>query len=168
MKMDDPSDLVARPAVPVRSPGAPELGSLTQVGGHLARRLSNAFTAAWDKDFVAEQVQITPVQGGILLVIAHNPGITQAQVAELMAVEGPTLVQSMARLADYGLIDKERRADDRRAVALSLSRKGWRLLPEVEARVRASEDRVLAPLSPDDRARLLSVLSRLLFPSDGA
>lgn len=166
--MHDRSDGATAPAsAKTGSRGEPGLGPLTRIGGHLARRLSNAFTAAWDKEFAAERVQITPVQGGILMVIRHNPGITQAQVADLMAVEGPTLVQSMARLADYGLIVKRRRADDRRAVALTLSDKGERLVPEIEARARASEARVLSTLSEEERARFLDMLRRILFAQDG-
>lgn len=139
------------------------LGRLGGVAGFLARRVSNIFVATWEKDFPSFGIQVTPVQAGILILIDENPGITQAEVAQILAVEGPTLVQSIAKLADAGLVSKSRRAEDRRALALELNASARPLLEEIGQRLRKREQLVLAPLSPEERKTLIGLLQRVML-----
>ena len=140
-----------------------QLGRLGGVAGFLARRVSNIFVATWEKDFPAFGIQITPVQAGILVLIDENPGITQAEVAQLLAVEGPTLVQSISMLADAGLVSKSRRSEDRRALALELREEARPLLAEIGQRLKKREQIVLAPLSPEERKTLIGLLQRVML-----
>ncbi len=83
--------------------------ALSSVVGYLLRRSHNAFQAYWMASFRDSDTPITPVQGGMLVVLASNPGLTQTALARMMNVEGPTLMQSIDRLEEQGYLQRLRR-----------------------------------------------------------
>src|SRR5690349_8638722 len=83
---------------PKSAPAAPAAGeedaivspALSNVAGYLLRRTHTAFQSYWMAKFHTPQTPITPVQGGMLVVLSDNPGLTQTELARIMNVEGPT------------------------------------------------------------------------------
>ena len=141
---------------------SPKLGRLQFVPGFLIRRLSNLFVMSWENYFSDIEIRITPVQAGILILIDENPGITQAEVAHILDVEGPTLVKSITRLEDAGLVVKSPRPTDRRAFDLNLSDKAKGLVSEIDNRLKQHERDVFAALSTKERSELVVLLQRVL------
>lgn len=141
---------------------APVLGRMQYVPGFLVRRLSKQFVMTWDSVFAGFDIQITPVQAGILVLIDENPGISQAEVAHILDVEGPTLVKSISKLLEAGLITKKERPSDRRSYSLHLSQNTKPALQEIEVRLKRHDDKVLAALSEKERKVFIALLQRIL------
>lgn len=120
------------------------------------------FALHWKLSFRDEPERITPVQGGMLLVIYSRPGLTQAALARLMDVEGPTLLQSVDRLEAHGLVHRIRRAGDRRSYALQLTPAGRLAVAAVKRFVPYREAELLTDLSEVERAQFLDLLKRVV------
>lgn len=140
--------------------GAPP--PLRDLLGFQLRRAHTLFALHWQISFRDEPVRITPVQGGMLLAIDSRPGLTQAALARLMDVEGPTLLQSIDRLEALGLVQRFRRVDDRRSYALQLTPAGSRAVAAVKEFVPQREAELLTDLSEGERALLLDLLKRVV------
>lgn len=66
------------------------------------------------------------------------------------------------RLLERGLVERQRDARDRRSVVVSLTPAGQQLLAQIKADQRHTVQQVLGCLSPEDRARLATLLGRLI------
>ncbi len=135
---------------------------LRQLLGFQLRRAHMLFALHWQLSFRDQPVSITPVQGGMLLVINHRPGLSQAALARLMDVEGPTLVQAIDRLEESGLVERIRRVDDRRSYSLHITPAGRTALAAVENFVPHRESELLTDLTEQERATLLDLLQRVV------
>ncbi|MFT8243793.1 MarR family winged helix-turn-helix transcriptional regulator [Roseomonas sp. BN140053] len=142
--------------------GAGSVAPVRDLVGFQLRRAHTLFALHWQSVFREEKHHVTPMQGGMLLAIESNPGLTQAALARLMDVEGPTLLQSVDRLEGNGLIRRVRRADDRRAYALQLTPAGEEALLAVKRFVPLRESELLVDLSAEERATLLDLLQRVV------
>ncbi len=130
--------------------------------GFQLRRAHTLFALHWQHGFRDQPVRITPVQGGMLLVIDSRPGLSQVELARVMDVEGPTMVQAVDRLEANGLVQRIRRVEDRRAYSLQLTEAGDAALGAVKAFVPHRETELLCDLSEDEREVLLSLLKRVV------
>ena len=120
------------------------------------------FAGHWQRSFRDQPVRVTPMQGGMLLTIEDRPGLSQAALAKLMDVEGPTLMQALDRLEQDGLVVRSRRADDRRSYALHLTGAGQQAVAAVKDYVPHREAELLTGLSDGERAVLLDLLRRVV------
>ena len=135
---------------------------LDEVLGFQLRRAHMMFAEHWQRSFRDEPDRVTPMQGGMLLTIEWRPGLTQAALARLMGVEGPTLMQALDRLEQGGLVQRSRRADDRRSYALHLTDRGHQAVIAVKQYVPHREAELLTGLSEKERAILLDLLKRVV------
>jgi len=141
---------------------------LAPVIGYRLRRLQARWVAHWAMWFRDLGVTATPVQGGILLLIRDNPGITQVALSRLLQVEAPTLLQALAPLLRDGLVTRSRSSRDRRAFKLGLSDPGRSAASVVERDMIRHEADLLSGLSADERATLLALLDKALASADEA
>jgi len=149
----------------VKGPRVGEEGTplpLRDLLGFQLRRAHMLFALHWQLSFREQPVPITPVQGGMLLLIGHWPGLSQVALARMMDVEGPTLVQAIDRLEENGLVERIRRVDDRRSYALNVTLAGRTVLDAVETFVPQRESELLDDLSEEERATLLDLLKRVV------
>lgn len=142
-----------------------QLGRLSDQVGYLLRRASNVFSAHWSLQFRGEEVTITPVQCGMLILVDENPGLTQIELARLLNVEGSTLWQLVDRLLKLGFI-RRRVLDDRRAFAIHLSSSGRRALQHFEEGLRLHQRVLLACLSDKEQSALSAMLLRVVEAGD--
>jgi DNA-binding MarR family transcriptional regulator len=142
------------------------LGRLSDQVGYLLRRASNVFTSHWALQFAREEMSITPVQCGMLILVDENPGLTQIELARLLKVEGSTLWQLVDRLLKLGFIRRRRVPDDRRAFAIHLSQAGRKALQRIERGLRQHQRALLACLSEAERASLTAMLTRVIDAGD--
>lgn len=152
-------------AAETREPSAANIGT---VAGFRLRRLQGLFVAhymAWMRD---HGLAVTPVQGGILLLIEENPGLTQIALARLLRIEPPSLVQALNPLIEAGLVERSRAAHDGRAVALTLSRAGRQAVETVRRETPAQEADALSGLSAEEQRRLLALLEKALASTEAA
>jgi len=135
------------------------LGVLPELLGY---RLRQAQIAVF-LDFCAgmEALGVTPGRFGVLQVVAANPGLSQSELGGILGIDRSTVVAVIDRLEAGDLVRRMPAPKDRRSHALVLGRRGEALLPELEARVRAHEERIARNLSEAERQTLLDLLSRL-------
>lgn len=141
--------------------GPPDAAPVTGAIGYRLRRAHFRFVENWQRHFGALGLQVAPMQGGMLVLIGRNPGISQGELARVLGVEGSTMVQAIARLVGLGLIARTRAEEDRRRFALRLTPKGRAALATIEANLKAHEDAVLRDFTPEERATLKRLLGRI-------
>lgn len=130
--------------------------------GYRLRRAHFRFVENWQRQFGALGLNVAPMQGGMLVLIGRNPGISQGELARVLGVEGSTMVQAIARLTGLGLVARERAPEDRRRSTLRLTRAGQDAVALIEANLAAHEDAVLRGFSAEDRATLQRLLGRIV------
>ena len=143
----------------VPKPDALQLGPLREFVGFYIRMAQVVVYA----DFVANQPlpALTPGLFGVLVLIDQNPDSTQQRLCDAIGVDKSTLVATLHRLAERGLIRRVRSTVDRRQNALVLSPKGKAKLRSMLAHVREHERKITARLSAEERAQLVSLLKRI-------
>jgi DNA-binding MarR family transcriptional regulator len=136
--------------------------ALSSVVGYLLRRSHNAFQAYWMVEFRESATPITPVQGGMLVVLGANPGLTQTALARMMNVEGPTLMQAVDRLEQQDYVQRVRRPRDRRSYSLQLTPRGEEALKAINAFLPMRDDDLLADLTKQEIIQLAGLLTRII------
>jgi len=96
-----------------------------------------------------------------LTLIVDNPGLSQSQLAEAMAMESPNFVGIVDELHRKGLIVRDRATDDRRAYALCATDVGAKVLAQAFAAVQAHEDQLLGALTLNEREALVAMLRKV-------
>ena len=137
-----------------------ELAGLDSHVGYAVRRAQVAVF----QDFMrsVEATGIRPAQFSILTVIAANPGLKQADVSRALGIERGRLVLVLHELERRGLARRAASEVDRRSHALHLTPKGERLLTQLNTVVGDHERRMSAKLGPEDKARLMELLAKLV------
>lgn len=96
-----------------------------------------------------------------LSVIAQNEGIKQSDLAAVLAIERPNLVQILDELQKPGLIERARDANDRRAYRLTATTAGIEKIAAAGESLRAFDERLTKGMSVDERAALIAALRRV-------
>jgi DNA-binding MarR family transcriptional regulator len=143
----------------------PSLGPLPSYIGYTLRRAQ----VAMFRDFVRREpgLDVTPGRFSLLALIAANPGISQGALARVHGLDKSTLSPAVDKLAQDGLIRRERASTDRRFYALSLTGEGVRTLGRVTAMVARQERAMAAAIEPAEAASLIDMLRRVAEALDG-
>jgi DNA-binding MarR family transcriptional regulator len=86
---------------------------------------------------------------------------SQAELADALAIDRSNLAAIAADLAARDLVERTRHEVDRRRYVLRLSRAGEHLLSRTEGEMLLAESDLLAPLDPEQREQLYTLLRRL-------
>ena len=137
-----------------------DLGPLPGFVGYMLRR---AQLLIFD-DFIRTMagVGLRPASFSVLAVIDANPGSTQSAVSEALGLQRTNLVAIIDTLEESGFAKRTPARTDRRSHALYLTPKGKRLLAKALKLQAEHEQRILSKLGPEDSARLLTLLTRLV------
>ncbi|MUN35106.1 MarR family winged helix-turn-helix transcriptional regulator [Actinomadura litoris] len=87
---------------------------------------------------------------------------SQQVLAEELRIDRSVMVNVCDDLEGSGFVRRERNPDDRRSYAVTITGEGRERLAEAERTVPSYLDEVLAPLTPDERARLATLVGKLL------
>jgi DNA-binding MarR family transcriptional regulator len=133
-----------------------ELGVLNEHLGYVIRR----FQVWVFQDFIRtlEEIDIRPAQYSVLVVIGANPGLSQSDLAETLAIERARLVRLLDRLEKRGLTQRLPSPRDRRSHALQLTGAGQRLLKRAKALAATHEARLTERLGAAPREAMLDYL----------
>lgn len=118
---------------------------------------------------VAEEHELTPMQGRLLCGLAERPQ-RMMELAQLLGVEKAALTGLVDRAERRGLVSRATVPGDRRAVQVALTDDGGAAMRAFEAGVAAALDELLAPLPAPDRAVFRRMVSTIVAgrPPDGA
>jgi DNA-binding MarR family transcriptional regulator len=105
---------------------------------------------------------LTPKAFGSLAVLAAEGPLSQQQLAQRTGIDRTTMVAVVDVLERAHAVERRRSADDRRAYALHVTRRGRRLLVRARTLVVEVEQAFLAPLEADEQRRLKDALFLLV------
>lgn len=111
----------------------------------------------------AAAFDVTPVQFAILNALVEQPGEDQITLAGRVALDAATLGAVVARLHARALVRRESDPRDRRRKLLWITPEGEALVEQMVQPAERVQERLMAPLSPEDQARLLQLLERLVY-----
>jgi DNA-binding MarR family transcriptional regulator len=136
--------------------GRPEFDVLD---GHLGYFLRRAQVSVF-QDFIRTlaSLDIRPAQYSVLVVIGCNPGLSQADVSELLGIERARLVRLLDRLDRRGLTRRLSSRADRRSHELQLTSEGRRLLKRAKTLAAIHEARLLAQLGSGTHKMIMEAL----------
>lgn len=139
--------------------GDVRLGVVDELIGYHIRRAAHVFLTDFTESVSGTGMR--QVLFGTLSIVAANPGISQGRVGEALGVQRNNMAALANELEERGLVHRATVETNRRALALTITPEGQHALDECLSRIREHEDRMLADLSPDDRVRLVELLSRI-------
>ncbi len=127
--------------------------------GHLGYFLRRAQVWVF-QDFIRtlSEIDIRPAQYSVLIVIGANPGLSQAELADKLAIERARLVHMLDQLEKRSLIERLASPVDRRTHALQLTREGQKTLKRAKALAAKHEARLTEKIGVDAHRELLRVL----------
>jgi DNA-binding MarR family transcriptional regulator len=133
-----------------------DLGTLNARTGYFVRRLQ-----VWIfQDFIRtlKSAQIRPAQYSVLVLIAANPGLSQADLSDALGIERARLVRLLDELDRRGLTARLPSTRDRRSHALFLTADGEAAMDRIELLVARHEEHVTERLGPARRRALIKLL----------
>jgi DNA-binding MarR family transcriptional regulator len=125
---------------------------LPRVCGHLLRRSHQVHNARWAQEFGTE---LTSPQYAVLTALAAWPGIDQAQLGDLVALDKSSAADVVARLAGRLWVSRERDRRDARRNLLRLTPAAAIALRHLAPKSARVQDLVLGPVPPPDREQFL-------------
>ncbi len=137
------------------------MSAIHKMPGHLIRRLQQISVSIFAEQMKAAGLDLTSPQFAALTVLGERPGIDQATLAGLIALDRQTMGGVVARLAAKGLIDRRPSATDGRAKSLALTEQGQEVVARMWPLVEATQDRILAGLSRAERARFTELAEKI-------
>ncbi|ANZ57608.1 hypothetical protein BGL34_04420 [Fructilactobacillus lindneri] len=98
--------------------------------------------------------------------IAENPGITQAELTELLKVDKTTASRAMQKLLDEQLIVGKFTENNKRQKQFNLTKKGEQAANFIARENEYSTQQVLSGLSKTERAQLQKLLTKVAKNTD--
>lgn len=132
--------------------------ALLAAPGYVARRLHQAYTAAWVR--LVDPV-LTGPQFAVLTAVDAYPGVEQGSLARAVALDRSTMASIVRRLEDRGLITRETPPEDGRKRLLQLTAAGITTLYEADRRARVLDQLLMQGYGAEQQDALLSQLTTL-------
>ena len=134
----------------------PDDGAESLTIGYLSRYAHRAFVKALADEL--EPHGILTAQWSVLRILWDIEGLTQVELAERMRVEKASLTGVLDAMERRGLIIRERNAEDRRKINITLTAQGRRLKPQLlphAARINRKATRGMTEAETLELRRLL-------------
>lgn len=105
---------------------------------------------------------VTRGQFPVLLMLWEQEGLTQTRLAEALAVEQPTMANTLKRMERDGLIQRAADPQDRRQARVHLTARGSGLQAALTSSAREANAAALQGLSAEDRQQFLALARRVI------
>ncbi len=129
---------------------------LFKAPGHLMRRAQQRAVELYAEE-VGEK-GLRPRQFALLLSIGRNPGANQTDLVRITGIDRSTMTDLARRLAERGLLERRPTAGDKRSKALWITAAGRRAVAGTYTGMLRCEERILAPLSPEQQETFMRCL----------
>jgi MarR family transcriptional regulator, lower aerobic nicotinate degradation pathway regulator len=106
--------------------------------------------------------EVTTTQLAALARLAELGPMSQNQLGRATAMDAATIKGVVGRLVTRRLVLTAPDAEDRRRLIVDLTPEGRALFAELRPRALEATRRTLAPLKPDERARFVAMLRKLV------
>jgi DNA-binding MarR family transcriptional regulator len=105
-------------------------------------------------------LDITPGQAGVLILIESNPGISQAALARALEIERATLGETINGLEQKHWVERRKSLSDGRSHALYLSKHGEKLMNTLHTTINSHENKVSANLNKNEYRDFIRLLAK--------
>ena len=156
VRLRDNSDLKKKNQGPS---AAIDMSYLEGTIGYMIRRAQMAVFSDIYRAF--DDIKITTVEFSVLVVVADNSGINQADLASALGVERPRMVPIINKLENRGLASRTVDSEDGRARRIHLTPQGRQMLSTLKRRFAEHQARILARLGVSDPEKFLRELRKL-------
>jgi MarR family transcriptional regulator, lower aerobic nicotinate degradation pathway regulator len=127
--------------------------------GFLLRRAHQISAAVFEDE--CKSVSLTPAQFGVLSVLHASPGLDQSSLGRALGFDKVTVMRVMRGLETRGLIVRTFTPTNRRNLSITLTDAGLALLIATHEPAEHAYNRLMAPLSTEQREQLVSLLQLL-------
>ena len=143
-------------ALPASAADPAELRNLTFTLSLLQR----AYRAAADR--AVAHLGISQAAGWALVTIGRQgDGTRQGVIADLLGIEGPTLIRTLDQLVGAGLVERREDPTDRRARTLHLTEAGAEIQARIEEALNALRTELFQDIPAEDVRACLRVFGTL-------
>jgi MarR family transcriptional regulator for hemolysin len=129
--------------------------------GFLVHDVSRLIKRRFERRARQMGLPITRQQAAVILNIAGNQGVSQAEVAAWLGIEPIALVRMLDRLHDEGLVERRAHPTDRRIRTLWLTPAAGSVVERILAINEAIRQEAFGGLPPETREALIDVLGRI-------
>lgn len=113
------------------------------------------------------ELNMAPGQQRVLTVLSRHGSMPQSDILEEMGLARATLSELLTRLEEKGLVERTRSKADRRAIVVSLTKKGKTASAKIVNLESDIADEVFAPLSDAQKDDMKSMLDAMLQSWNG-
>jgi len=125
--------------------------------GYVLRRVTQRHLSI----FSARIPRVTTTQWAAMARLFHAGPMSQNMLGRETAMDAATIKGVVDRLVREGLVDTAPDPKDRRRLTVTLSQEGRDFFAQALQAASDVSDETLAPLAPQERTQLLSLLARL-------
>jgi len=111
-------------------------------------------------------LDVTPRQFVVLLAVSEAEGLSQTDIMDATGIDRSSTADLVRRLIKKRFLRRRRAGSDTRSYEVRLTPEGQQILTRARPAVLAVEQRLLALVSSQDRARALSILKQLVAAPD--
>ncbi|MBB5660320.1 MarR family winged helix-turn-helix transcriptional regulator [Brevundimonas halotolerans] len=145
---------------------AREAGSLAESPSHLIHRALQLALDIYSRELGSDG--LTQRQFAVLEAVSLRSGLTQTDLVKATGIDRSTLADLVARMAQRGLLSRERSTLDARAMAVRLTPEGEAALADARPRVVEADRQIMALLPKGRRESFLEILAELAGAADAA
>ena len=138
---------------------AREAGSLAESPSHLIHRALQLALDIYSREVGSDG--LTQRQFAVLEAVSLRAGLTQTDLVKATGIDRSTLADLVARMAQRGLLSRERSTLDARAMAVRLTPEGEAALADARPRVVEADRQIMALLPKGRRESFLEILAEL-------
>jgi DNA-binding MarR family transcriptional regulator len=147
-------------SAPTNGDGEPiDFGPLATWIGFNLRMAQDASFQAFSR--LSKEIGVKPGRFATLMLIGHNPGISQTALSRANGRDKSTLTPLLADLVRRGLVRRTQANGDRRSYQLALTRRGERLLQQLAACAHEHERKLDTVIGDRSRGSFLRILRKL-------
>jgi DNA-binding MarR family transcriptional regulator len=128
--------------------------------GYLVNRVARSMAGQLADELRADGVGIG--QWAVLLFLWSRDGLSQAELARVVAIEPPTMARTIDRMVRDGLVTRAADPRDGRLSRINLTDRGRKLRDRLVSKAIAVNKRTLERLTPSERKTLLRLMKKLI------
>jgi DNA-binding MarR family transcriptional regulator len=157
------ADVPAPGDKPARTRDRLDESAVDHILGYLLAQASILMRAVFAQH-IGDPLNLRTVEFTLLMLLLTNEDVTASQLTRALSLSAPHLTQLVDRLAERGLVARERSQHDRRAQHIKLTRAGRALAKKAHDLSLGMEREALQHLSDAERAMLFELLQRVTHP----
>lgn len=138
----------------------PEMHTIWDRPGYLIRRLHQIHVALFLEHVASGE--ITPTQYGVLTTLLNRPNIDQFTLGEELGLDAANVTVILRRLESRGLVSRGVDPANRRRKLCVATAQGRQFVHRHHQDMKASQEKLLSPLSDAQRKAFMALLTRLV------